>query len=102
MLDIKVLVVKLGPIDARRARAIAVDKVAALEHEARNDAVQDRVLVSRRERGRLAFHRLVPDAELAKVLGRSGEEERRIQLALVSDEDAGGAEGTRWTWAQCH
>ena len=48
VLEVKVLVLELLPVDGHPARAVRVGEVAALEHEPVDHAVEDRVLVVQR------------------------------------------------------
>lgn len=68
MLEVKVLIREAARAPNRgAARAVAVDKVAALAHEARDDAVEFAALVPLREVGGGVLG--LARAELAEVLG---------------------------------
>ena len=45
MLEVKVLVVKLVPVDGFSTSATVISEVTTLEHEVRNDAMKDGILV---------------------------------------------------------
>lgn len=61
MLELEVLVGKLGAVDGLAARAVVVGEVAALDHELLDDAVEARALVA---------EALLAGCERAEVLRR--------------------------------
>lgn len=69
MLHIEILVCKDAPVDGHGARAVAVEKVASLDHEAVDCAVEGGVLVAHWFSGCVA---VFAGAELAKVFGGAG------------------------------
>ena len=84
VLDAKVLVVKLPTVDRFAARPVAVGEVAALQHEARNDAVE--VGAGEAERhARLALA-LFASAQRSEVLGRPG----ALVAVQAKDDPSGG------------
>ena len=64
----EVFVVELCPVDGEAARAVALEKVPALDHEILDDAVELDVLVSLRKPALL----VLTGAELSEVLARLG------------------------------
>lgn len=98
MLELKVLVLEFGTVDGLAASAIALGKVAALDHELLDHTVEDGALVVKRLSG--LAHALLTGTEGAKVLGRLGhyvieELERDAPSMLVAyvdvEEDAAAA-----------
>lgn len=70
MLELEVLVVELGAVDALAAGAVAGGEVAALHHELLDDAVEGAALVVQGLAG--LAQPLLARAQRAEVLGRLG------------------------------
>ncbi len=68
MLELKVLVGKLGSVDGLAARAVARREIAALDHKLLDDSVETRALVVQRLAARAQA--LLTRAQAAEVLSR--------------------------------